>query len=216
MVSYRNHRKTWLLRANEIASRENARSNESEGESGDKSEDKSGKPSLAEPGDQPLASATAATDPETEGQSQVRSRLARRQVTWADELPPDNLITAGNWWGADASAGYVSIEDDYAAWLNIEIGDTVEFEINQQTVTAQVSSFRSVRWDNMQPNFFIIFSPGTIDHLGATFLSTVLMESEQKILLNGLIRLFPTVVILEIDGLIEQNTKYYCAGDFGY
>jgi putative ABC transport system permease protein len=56
----------------------------------------------------------------------------------------------------------------------------------------------------MQPNFFIIFSPGTIDHLGATFLSTALMESEQKVLLNDLIRLFPTIVVIEIDALIEQ------------
>ncbi len=168
------------------------------------SDEAEGGPDLEESGDQQLTSATAAADPGTEGRNQVRGRLARRQVTWADDLPPDNLITAGNWWGGDPAAGYVSIEDQYAGWLNIEIGDTVEFEINQQTVSAEVSSFRSVRWDNMQPNFFIIFSPGTIDHLGATFLSTVLMESEQKILLNDLIRLFPTVVILEIDGLIEQ------------
>ncbi|MBL4582460.1 MAG: ABC transporter permease, partial [Gammaproteobacteria bacterium] len=135
---------------------------------------------------------------------QVRGRLGRRQVTWADDLPPDNLITDGAWWGEDIDAGYVSIEDDYAGWLDIEIGDRVEFEINQQTVFAEVSSFRSVRWDNMQPNFFIIFSPGTINHLGATFLSTALMERDQKILLNDLVRLFPTMVVIEIDALIEQ------------
>ena len=137
-------------------------------------------------------------------QGQVRGRLGRRQVTWADELPRDNLITNGDWWGEGAAPGYVSIEDDYAGWLDIEIGDRVEFEINQQTVFAEVSSFRSVRWDNMQPNFFIIFSPGTIDHLGATFISTALMESDQKILLNDLVRLFPTMVVIEIDALIEQ------------
>lgn len=141
-------------------------------------------------------------DEQEEGQ--VRGRLGRRQVTWADELPPENLITDGVWWGEQAEPGYVSIEDDYAGWLDIEIGDRVEFEINQQTIFAEVSSFRSVRWDNMQPNFFIIFSPGTINHLGATFLSTALMERDQKILLNDLVRLFPTMVVIEIDALIEQ------------
>ncbi|MDA1369746.1 MAG: ABC transporter permease [Proteobacteria bacterium] len=138
------------------------------------------------------------------GGTRVRGRLSRRQVTWAEELPSDNLITRGSWWDADAEAGYVSIEQEYADWLDLELGDQVEFEVNQQVITAKVSSFRSVRWDNMQPNFFIIFSPGTIDHLGATFLSTALMEREQKILLNDLIRLFPTVVVIEIDALIEQ------------
>ncbi|MCH8264976.1 MAG: ABC transporter permease, partial [Proteobacteria bacterium] len=122
----------------------------------------------------------------------------------ADELPSDNLITAGSWWGENAEPGYVSIEQDYASWLDLEVGDRLEFEVNQQVISAEVSSFRSVRWDNMQPNFFVIFSPGTIDHLGATFLSTALLEREQKILLNDLIRLFPTIVVIEIDALIEQ------------
>ena len=138
------------------------------------------------------------------GGRRVRGQLSRRQVTWAEELPEDNLVTAGKWWGMESSPGYVSIEEEYADWLDLELGDRIEFEVNRQIVAAEVSSFRSVRWDNMQPNFFVIFSPGTIDHLGATFLSTALMEREQKILLNDLIRLFPTVVVIEIDALIEQ------------
>jgi putative ABC transport system permease protein len=160
------------------------------------------------------AEASAALSPEqTAGQesgaqpqegTRVRGRLSRRQVTWADDLPPENLVTAGEWWGSDPEPGYVSIEEEYADWLDLELGDVLEFEINQEVIYAEVSSFRSVRWDNMQPNFFIIFSPGTIDHLGGTYLSTALMESEQKILLNDLIRLFPTMVVIEIDALIEQ------------
>ncbi|MBT6316432.1 MAG: ABC transporter permease [Gammaproteobacteria bacterium] len=148
------------------------------------------------------ASESEAGDEAEEGE--VRGRLSRRQVTWAAELPADNRVTGGEWWEATVEPGFVSIEQDYADWLDIELGDVIEFEINAQTVSAEVSSFRSVRWDNMQPNFFIIFSPGTIDHLGATFLSTALMEREQKILLNELVQRFPTIVVIEIDALIEQ------------
>ena len=148
------------------------------------------------------ASESEAGDEAEEGE--VRGRLSRRQVTWATELPADNRVTGGEWWEATVEPGFVSIEQDYADWLDIELGDVIEFEINAQTVSAEVSSFRSVRWDNMQPNFFIIFSPGSIDHLGATFLSTALMEREQKILLNELVQRFPTIVVIEIDALIEQ------------
>ena len=148
------------------------------------------------------ASESEAGDEAEEGE--VRGRLSRRQVTWAAELPADNRVTGGEWWEATVEPGFVSIEQDYADWLDIELGDVIEFEINAQTVSSEVSSFRSVRWDNMQPNFFIIFSPGTIDHLGATFLSTALMEREQKILLNELVQRFPTIVVIEIDALIEQ------------
>ena len=150
------------------------------------------------------AAAEGEAGAEEDAGRQVRGRLSRRQVTWAVELPPDNRVTAGEWWGEDHRPGLVSIDEEYADWLNIGIGDVLEFEINQQFVSAEVANLRSVRWDNMQPNFFIIFTPGTIDHLGATFLSTVRLESGQKLLLNDLIRQFPTIVVVEVDALIEQ------------
>ena len=157
------------------------------------------------PSDQQQSGQESATETaKEEDGTEVRGRLSRRQVTWANELPDDNQITGGAWWDENSQPGFVSIEQEYADWLDLDIGDRLEFELNQQTISAEVSSFRSVRWDNMQPNFFIIFSPGTIDHLGATFLSTVLMEREQKILLNDFVRQFPTIVVFEIDALIEQ------------
>ena len=156
--------------------------------------------------DAPVADAAPGSgeSAETEEGRRVRGPLSRRQVTWATDLPVDNRVTAGEWWPENSRPGLVSVDEEYADWLNIEIGDTMEFEINQQFVSAEVANFRSVRWDNMQPNFFIIFSPGTIDHLGGTFLSTVLLETEQKLLLNDLIRQFPTIVVIEVDALIEQ------------
>ena len=121
----------------------------------------------------------------------------------------DSVPSCWKWWGENPQPGYVSIEQDYAEWLDLELGDRLEFEINQQTVYAEVSNFRSVRWDNMQPNFFIIFSPGTIDHLGGTYLSTALMEQEQKILLNELVQRFPTIVVIEIDAQVFAHQDFH-------
>ncbi len=146
----------------------------------------------------------AADSSSPDSQNRGRRRIGSRQVTWAEQLPDDNRVTTGNWWDEDMQPGYVSIEESYADWLDIQVDDILEFKINQQTISAEVHNLRSVRWDNMQPNFYIIYSPGTINHLGATFLSTALMEREQKVLLNDLVRLFPTIVVIEIDALIEQ------------
>ncbi|MEQ8955532.1 MAG: FtsX-like permease family protein, partial [Gammaproteobacteria bacterium] len=65
-------------------------------------------------------------------QQPVRGRLGRRQVTFTNSLPPDNRILAGEWWGAESEPGYVSIEQEYASWLELELGDVLEFEINRQ------------------------------------------------------------------------------------
>jgi putative ABC transport system permease protein len=136
---------------------------------------------------------------------ETRRRVSNRQVTWTPELPRDNQIVAGSWWSDTPEPGYVSLELDYAERLGAAMGDVIEFDFGQgQYIEARVQSMRTVRWDNMQPNFFIIFSPGTLDHMGGTYLSTALMQMEEKALINDLLRQFPTVVVIEIDALIEQ------------
>lgn len=151
---------------------------------------------------------TAATGEEVaageEGEGN-RRRVSNRQVTWISDLPRDNQVVAGTWWDANPQPGFVSLEDDYADRLGATLGDIVEFDIGQgQLIEVEVQSLRSVRWDNMQPNFFVIFSPGTLDAMGGTYLSTALMDMQQKSLINDLLREFPTIVVIEIDALIEQ------------
>lgn len=139
-----------------------------------------------------------------DGEQERESRTETRQVTWTAQLPPDNHIVTGSWWGDSQIGGLVSVEQDYATRLGVSMGDELVFRVNQQEITATVSSMRTVRWDNMQPNFFFIFSPGTLDFLGATYLSTLLLQGEEKLVLNTMLRQFPTVVVLEVDALIEQ------------
>jgi len=146
-----------------------------------------------------------ASDAGAEGNDDNRSgRVENRQVTYTAQLPPDNELVAGSWWGTDARPGEVSVELDYANRLGLELGDELVFRLGQQEMTVTVTSFRTVRWDNMQPNFFFIFSPGTLDSIGSTYLSTLLLQGEQKVLLNDLLRSYPTIVVLEVDALIEQ------------
>ena len=137
-----------------------------------------------------------------EGES--RQRVINRQVTWVADLPPDNQLVGGEWWGNAEAAGQVSVEDDYARRLRLTLGDELLFRVGQDEVSVVVTSFRTVRWDNMQPNFFFIFSPGTLDYLGATYLSTLLLQGQEKLLLNDLLREYPTIVVLEVDAIIEQ------------
>lgn len=151
---------------------------------------------------------SAADETAAEGEADTDGRprrVSNRQVTWTARLPKDNQIVAGQWWDENPQPGFVSLEDDYAQRLGAKLGDTVEFDIGQgRLLEAQVQSLRTVRWDNMQPNFFIIFSPGTLDAMGGTYLSTALMAQEKKVLINDLLRQFPTIVVIEIDALIEQ------------
>ena len=148
------------------------------------------------------ADGTDAADGERQGGPR---RVSNRQITWTSQLPKDNQVVEGEWWSENPQPGFVSLEQDYAERLGAALGDIIEFDVGQgRLIEARIQSLRTVRWDNMQPNFFVIFSPGTLEGLGGTYLSTALMEQEQKALINGLLALFPTIVVLEIDALIEQ------------
>ncbi|MDO8907167.1 MAG: ABC transporter permease [Pseudohongiella sp.] len=151
---------------------------------------------------EPGLGAEAAAD--SVGEGEMPRRVENRQVTYTGQLPPDNEIVAGSWWANDNRPNEVSVELDYAQRLGLQLGDELVFRLGQDEVTVNVTSFRTVRWDNMQPNFFFIFSPGTLEFIGATYLSTLLLEGEQKMLLNDLLRQYPTIVVLEVDALIEQ------------
>lgn len=124
-------------------------------------------------------------------------------LTWSKELPEDNKITAGNWW-QDAQTGQVSIEQKLAKSLNIKPGDQLTFTVGSEQFSATVANIRELRWDTMKPNFYMIFSPGTLDAFSSTFITSFYLPEKQKDFLNALVKKYPSTTILEVDLILRQ------------
>ena len=128
-----------------------------------------------------------------------------RNLTYAADLPDSNKVIDGEWWPADyAGKALVSLEKDLAATNGLKVGDELVFTIQGRQLTSTVSNIRSVNWDNMQPNFYIILSPGALDDFPSTFMTSFYLERENKIFLNDLLREYPTMTVIEVDAIIEQ------------
>ena len=143
------------------------------------------------------------------------SGLAREvNFTQAQKLPDDNEIVAGRWWSSESSAPKAdalpefSIEQDVARELEVDVGDIIEFSIGGLPLSARLTSIRSVNWENMQANFYIIFSPGTLDRFAPNWLSSVRSEyqpvkeslfHQQAPFVQALIKQYPTALVLELD-----------------
>jgi len=84
------------------------------------------------------------------------------------------------------------------------VGDKVTFDIEGRSLEVTVTSIREVAWDNLQPNFYLILSPGSLEAFPSTVLTSFYLERGQKALLNDLLREYPTVTIIEVDAIIEQ------------
>ncbi|MHA1547335.1 MAG: ABC transporter permease, partial [Alphaproteobacteria bacterium] len=128
-----------------------------------------------------------------------------RILTAVAELPADNEIVTGAWWPSDYDGPpLVSLEVDFARATKLTVGDTVTFALGRETLTTVVASIRTVRWETLQPNFFLILSPGAIDSYPTTFVTAFYLPPERKLFLNDLLRAHPTTTVIEVDAIIEQ------------
>ncbi|WP_250657780.1 ABC transporter permease [Alkalimarinus coralli] len=127
-------------------------------------------------------------------------------LTWSDRLPSDNTLKKGEWWyeSREQEANRVSVESTLAEKLGLKLGDQLTFTIGDRQVDVDIQSIRTVEWDSMRPNFYMIFPEGVLDRFPSTFITSVYLTSEQKSLLNALSRKYPTITILEIDQLIGK------------
>ncbi len=124
-------------------------------------------------------------------------------LTWASKLPPGNRVVRGKWIEGSAPLS-VSVEAELAKSLGIEPGDKLAFNVAGEELVANVVGTRSVRWDTMTPNFFMIFSPGSLDRYPHTWLSSFYVPPERKPVLGNLAKAFPSMTILEVDALLKQ------------
>jgi putative ABC transport system permease protein len=133
-------------------------------------------------------------------------RLVDREgnLSWANRLQADNALIDGEWWGEDPAPGLVSVEIDFAEDAGIGLGDEITFDVAGERFSARVASLRSVRWDSFNTNFFMVFSPGTLDEYPHTFIASVHVGEEDRGLTLDLVREHPSVTVIDIDAALEQ------------
>ncbi len=128
-----------------------------------------------------------------------------QNLSWAAALQEDNKIVEGRWWTEeDRGRKLVSVATDYAEELGIKLGDVLSFDVAGEPLEAEVTSIREVQWDTFRPNFFLVFSPGTLDGMVGTWLTALNLDQAGKRSLVELVRQFPSVSIFDIEAILNQ------------
>ncbi len=140
---------------------------------------------------------------QTEDRS-VQRRQREANFTWSGVLPDGNTLVAGSWWPAETSQALVSLEEEFAARLGVRVGDRLSFLVGSQALEARVTSIRSLDWQSLQPNFYLVFPPRLLANYPATFMTSFHLGPDDKLFLNRFIRQFPTVTVVEMDVVVEQ------------
>lgn len=139
-------------------------------------------------------------------------RAANRDLslTWSDQLPADNQLTAGQWHSElkdnSLSEGRVSVsvEAKLADSMGIGVGDHLQFVIETQTLDATVTSLRSVEWQSFTPNFYMMFDQQGLASFPSTYISSFHLPQQQRTQVASLVQQFPGATLFDVGFLLER------------
>jgi len=142
-----------------------------------------------------------------EGEEDPRSRrwLTREQrLTWREELTDDNRIIEGRLW-SDPDAAELSVEERFAERLGIGVGSKVVFDLQGIAVEFLVTSLRTVEWQSLAINFFLVAEPGALENAPALYLANARVPAEKEgALQDAVTARFPNVTVLRVRPILEQ------------
>lgn len=142
------------------------------------------------------------------------SRWALRRTynsTYRDRLVATEEIIAGEWIGSaslDETPVPVSLEEEIAADLGVGLGDALEFDVQGLPVPARVASLRRVDWQQVRPNFFVLFPSGVLEPAPQQIVIVGRVESPEvsAALQRDLVRRFSNVSVLDL-GLVLRTVS---------
>lgn len=117
-------------------------------------------------------------------------------------FPDSNTLLEGKWF--DTQTQGFSIEKGIGETLGFKLGDSLTFDIAGQRFTETISSVREVRWDSMQPNFFVIAAPGALLDKPYTLITSLHVPSAKPELIPQMIRQFPSITAIDTSAILGQ------------
>jgi len=95
--------------------------------------------------------------------------------TYRDTLVASERLTAGTWWEAGPLPG-ISVESGLAQELEVGLGDEIVWDVQGIQIPTRVASLREVDWARFEPNFFVVFEPGSLESAPHTLVTLTRIE----------------------------------------
>jgi putative ABC transport system permease protein len=126
--------------------------------------------------------------------------------TYRDTLVGTERLIAGAWRNTAAPGpARISVEQELAGELGIGVGDEVVWDVQGVAIPSRVASLRAVDWARFEPNFFIVFAPGSLERAPQTFvtLTRISTAAARGGFQRELTERFPNISILDLS-LVQE------------
>lgn len=115
-------------------------------------------------------------------------------------LSSDEHLVAGRWLKDDPAHPEASLEQGYANGIGAHLHDHLHLEVQGVPIDAEVTSLRTVRWQTLRPNFFILLSPSALADAPTTYVAAIpaIRSDQQARLQTEIATRFPEVSVLDV------------------
>ncbi|MCM2355507.1 MAG: FtsX-like permease family protein [Arenimonas sp.] len=133
-------------------------------------------------------------------------RMAEREfnLSVAETLRADNVVTSGEFWTGVPASPELSVEEEFAESLGWKVGDEVAFDIAGARYAGRITSLRRVDWESFRPNFFVLGSPGSLEGYSGSFITAVKVAPEKTRFTAELVSAFPNLSVIDVDAVLAQ------------
>ncbi len=140
-------------------------------------------------------------------------------LTEASTLPSSNAINSGRWHGdtlaeaprqaaatsrASTPIHRVSVEQEIADRLGLQLGDQLQFVTSQGLLSATITSLREVDWNSFEPNFYFIFASGELAKQDITWITSFWLPEGDGARLAELLAELPHITLLDVKSLLDK------------
>ncbi|MEM9160294.1 MAG: FtsX-like permease family protein [Verrucomicrobiota bacterium] len=127
--------------------------------------------------------------------------------TYRGFLREDEVITSGEWIGEsslDEGPVPISIEQRIVEALSLKVGDKMEWNVQGLPVETYVASIRDVDWEQLSPNFFVLFPSGVLEAAPAMFITATRGRNAEELayLQRDIIEAYPNVSAVDLSMLL--------------
>jgi len=134
-------------------------------------------------------------------------RLVEREfnLSYQTALPVGNRITAGQWYAPEhAAKPEASVEAGLARTLGLKLGDRLTYSVAGVPVDVEITSLRTLRWESMRVNFFVLTPPWVLQQQPASYITSFRLAPTQASFAEQLVARFPNMTVVDLDASLRQ------------
>ncbi|UII30096.1 ABC transporter permease [Fulvivirga ulvae] len=133
------------------------------------------------------------------------------RVTYRDTLTASETMEKGVVQHISNDSIYVTISSGMQENLQVDVGDSIVFDIQGIPVTTYISGIRDVEWPKDPPNFIFVFPTGVLEEAPQIFVLTTRID--EKVEANSyqreLVSLFPNVSLIDLRLVLATIDEFF-------